>query len=76
MTDRIQELAAEAKNKVPAGLEVSQWIEVYNTELAKLVIEDICDLISNNEFNLLPTHMHRMSAYAEVEMIKQHFGVE
>jgi hypothetical protein len=40
MNKQIQELAAKAKNLVPAGLPVDQWIETYNELFAQLVVEE------------------------------------
>jgi hypothetical protein len=40
MNKQIQELAAKAKNLVPAGLPVDQWIETYNELLATLIVEE------------------------------------
>jgi hypothetical protein len=40
MTKQIQEFAAQAKNLVPAGLPVDQWIETYNQLLAQLIVEE------------------------------------
>lgn len=40
MNKYIQELAAQAKNLVPTGLPVDQWIETYNEEFALLIIEE------------------------------------
>ena len=40
MNKQIQEFAAKAKDLVPAGLPVDQWIETYNELLAQLIIEE------------------------------------
>jgi hypothetical protein len=40
MNEQIQEFAAQAKNLVPAGLPVDQWIETYNELLAQLIVEE------------------------------------
>jgi hypothetical protein len=40
MNKQIQEFAAQAKNLVPAGLPVDQWIETYNELLAQLIVEE------------------------------------
>lgn len=60
------------------GNDIIDWSSNYDNELQKfseLIIEDICKLIHENEYKLLPHHMHRMSAYAEEMMIKEHFGM-
>ena len=40
MNKQIQEFAAKAKDLVPAGLPVDQWIETYNELLAQLIVEE------------------------------------
>jgi hypothetical protein len=40
MNKQIQEFAAQAKNLVPTGLPVDQWIETYNQLLAQLIVEE------------------------------------
>jgi hypothetical protein len=40
MNNQIQEFAEQAKNLVPAGLPVDQWIETYNQLLAQLIVEE------------------------------------
>jgi hypothetical protein len=52
------------------------WDEAALQKYGEHIIAEICDLIAANEYNLLPNRMHRMSAYAEISMIKEHFGVE
>lgn len=45
MTDRIQLLAAQAKDTVPKGiLGVNEWIEQYNRIFAELLIKECADL--------------------------------
>lgn len=45
MTDRIQQLAAQAKDTVPKGiLGVNEWIEQYNKIFAELLIKECADL--------------------------------
>lgn len=61
-----------------AGTDCSgKWMSKEQAKiLAELIIEDICELIRKNEYNSIPGKMHRMSAYAEEQMIKEYFGVE
>ena len=40
MNKQIQEFAEQAKNMVPAGLPVDQWIKTYNQLLAQLIVEE------------------------------------
>jgi hypothetical protein len=40
MNKQIQEFAVQAKNLVPTGLPVDQWIETYNELLATLIVEE------------------------------------
>lgn len=71
MNQRIQELADRAKGKVPAGLDVTQWIEVYNEELARLIVKEcggIYDKIDNGNSHL--------GTDDYLEAIHKHFGIE
>ena len=71
MNDRIQELAAEAKKSVPAGLEVDRWIECYNEIFAKLIVREcvaVCmSRAGNRDYNTGRLHC--------TSDIKQHFGI-
>ena len=75
MNERIQELSEQAKAAVPAGLVVDKWIQRYNEEYARLIIEECIQLMHEQETipagNLYskPTHIHELA-------IKQHFGVK
>jgi len=82
MNERIQELAAAAKQKVPSGLDVPRWIEVYNEELARLVVQECIAVVQ-------PTEEHEVWAQGylggvdglelldhKIKKIKQHFGIE
>jgi hypothetical protein len=72
MTDRIQELAAQAKAAVPNGLVVDKWIEAYNQIFAKLIVEECaaqCWTVSELE--------SKGSVVNEcAKRIRNHFGVE
>ncbi len=52
------------------------WDEDVLQRYGERIIAEICDLIAENEYKLLPHHLHRMTAYAEITLIKTHFGVE
>ncbi len=67
MTIRIQELAAQAKASVPAGLVVDKWIEAYNQIFAELIIQEVFDLIENERYEVYDPVITR---------VKEHFGVE
>jgi len=70
MNKRIQELADKAKLSVPPGIMgVDQWVEAYNEELAKLIIQD-CGMALNT---MLRDMISRGHAY---DLIQQHFGVD
>lgn len=77
MNTRIQELAEQAKNQVPKGiLAPDLWIQEYNRIFAELIVWECCDLIMKNQYNMVPGFMERMSAYSEICMLKEHFGIE
>jgi hypothetical protein len=68
MTNRIRELAAQAKAAVPAGLVVDKWIEAYNQIFAELIVRECCDKFVDMQHQFHPS----ICAYE----IKKHFGVE
>ncbi len=67
MNTRIQELAAQAKAAVPAGLVVDEWIEAYNQKFAELIVQEVFDLIENERYEIYQPVITR---------VKEHFGVE
>lgn len=52
------------------------FYDIFNQKFTELIIEECCDIIAENEYNLIPGFMHRMTAYAEMALLKKHFGVE
>ena len=46
VNERIQELAEQAKQRVPAGLVVDKWIEAYNQIFAELIVRECTDVIN------------------------------
>jgi len=61
MNQRIQEFRDQAKANVPPGLEPEQWLEVYHTKFAELIIRECAEICleANDHKNIL-----------------RHFGVE
>ena len=53
MTIDIQDLSRKAKAKVPHGLGVDKWIEVYNEKFAELLFNEIANtaVVSDGMFN-------------------------
>jgi hypothetical protein len=45
--DLIQEFSNQAKNKVPAGLDVNNWIKQYNIEFAKLIVNECAKIVGH-----------------------------
>ena len=85
MNERIRQLAEQAKASVPAGLDVSEWIEKYNEIFAELIVNECADLYTHDDV----TAPVGQSAYGEAyqdgwiegtkafrETILEHFGVE
>lgn len=60
MNTLIQKFSEQAKSSVPLGLDVDQWIEIYNQKFAELIIQECCDQIRA----------------IDAMRIKNHFGVE
>ena len=75
MSELINQLAAQAKTQVPAGLSVDAWIEQYNEILGRLVIAECVKIIHEQErlpagfFYAKPAHIHELA-------IQQHFGFD
>ena len=52
MNTHIQDLAKQAKAKVPEGIfGVDRWIEEYNKQFAALLIEDSMRILRNNGYD-------------------------
>lgn len=75
MSDRIQELAAEAKSQVPAGLAVDAWIESYNRILTRLIIND-CIKIMHEQERIPAGFLYPKAVHQHELAIREHFGVE
>ena len=45
MNNKIQELAEQAKKRVPHGLAVDKWIETYNQIFAELIINKCANIV-------------------------------
>jgi hypothetical protein len=75
MSELIQKLAEQAKTQVPAGLDVTVWVEQYNEILGRLIIQECVTVMHEQEripagfFYSKPAHVHELA-------IQQHFGVE
>ena len=66
MNELIQRLVDQAKESVPAGLQPSEWLEVYHEKFAELIIKECAD-ISDASFH---------NGSAGYTAILKHFGVE
>lgn len=89
MNELIQKLVVQAKESVPAGLQPSEWLEVYHEKFAELIVREcatICDT-KRAEYTILckdSTSFEKKNIYAEGEfaahqvrlLIQKHFGVE
>jgi len=68
MNQKIKQLAGIAKNNVPAGLEVDQWVETYNQIFAKLIVKECASIVDT---------YGRWILYDKLALkIKREFGVE
>lgn len=75
MSNKIQELASQAKSQVPEGLDVTTWIETYNEKLSKLIIFE-CIKIMHEQERIPAGFYYAKSASAHALGFKKHFGVE
>lgn len=77
MNERIRELAEQAEKYADDNFRGEPtWSEAFESKFAELIIQECCDLIMKNQYNMVPGFMERMSAYSEVCMLKEHFGVD
>ena len=77
MNNKIQELAEQAKISVPAGLDVNEWILVYNQKFAELIVRECSKVIVNGGYrNPALGDKHPLTPPEIAQMIREHFGVE
>jgi hypothetical protein len=78
MNKRIQELAEQAKASVPAGLVVSEWIEVYNEKLSLLIVQECVSIIEGLSPGYTDYRNQIEDAFRRdcIEQLKHKFGVE
>ena len=78
MNKRIQELAEQAKASVPAGLVVSEWIEVYNQKLGELIVQECVSIVEGMEPGYKDYRDQIEDAFRRdcIAEIKYKFGVE
>ena len=83
MNERIQELATQAKEAVPAGLVVDKWIECYNEKLAELIVQECVQALRDR--TPVPDDTEQLEdydkgyirAYTDCQyVIEEHFGIE
>lgn len=74
MNERIKQLADQAKDSIPQGtLSVEQWIEQYNNQFAKLIVEESALVADGEEKN--PAGCGWITKTNGMR-IKEHFGVK
>ena len=64
MNNLIQELAEQVRATVPQGLDVSEWIVIYNRRLGESIVRICADVAQTAE------------PYQAADLIRKHFGVE
>jgi hypothetical protein len=74
MSERVQELVEQAKNAVPAGVEVDRWIEIYNENLVRLVIDQCINIIYNQE-HIPEGYFYPKSSITHEAAIRKHFNL-
>jgi|LakMenEpi03Aug12_release.lakeMendotaPanAssembly.Ray.scaffolds.fasta_scaffold4423431_2 hypothetical protein len=71
----IEKLADQAKNNVPEGIEVTRWIEIYNENLVRLVIDQCIDIIYNQE-HIPSEFFYAKSARQHEYAIRNYFNLQ
>lgn len=74
MNSKIQELASQAKSEVPAGLDVTTWIEIYNEKLSKLIISE-CVKVMHQQERIPQGFFYSKSAVIHELAIKEYFNL-
>jgi hypothetical protein len=78
MNNMIQQLAERAKQSVPSGLVVEQWIQVYNIKLGELIVQECVSIVQGIEPGYKDYRDQIEDAFRRdcVAEIKHKFGVE
>ena len=50
MNELIQKLVVQAKESVPAGLQPSEWLEVYHEKLVKAIVEETLTQVAERAY--------------------------
>lgn len=74
MSNKIQELASQAKSQVPDGLDVTTWIETYNEKLSKLIISE-CFKVMHEQERIPQGFFYSKSADIHEHAIKKYFNL-
>ncbi len=74
MNKLIKSLSDQAKQKVPQGLFVDQWIERYNEEFAKLIVQECVKTMYDDAIaRQVPPDIEKTPTYY-AKAILEHFG--
>ena len=79
MNQRIQEFKDQAKASVPSGLEPEQWLDIYHTKFAELIVRECMNICAEREEDIrtrIRDERQAATAYMCRAYIKEHFGVE
>ena len=77
MTPLIKDLVEQAKKSVPPGLAPEQWLEVYHTKFAELIVKECMTVCADNASLAGGANTQvGEDLYLAVDLIKKHFGVE
>jgi len=74
MTNVIQTLADQAKEKVPDGLVVNDWVAEYNKAFAKLVIDE-CVSVMRDQEKIPAGFIQSKNTDIHEVAINNHFGI-
>ncbi len=76
MNQRIKTLAEIAKSKVPPGLFVNNWIDQYNEEFAKLIVQEAVSVMYTNAIEReVPPDIEKTPMHYAIAILK-HFEIE
>jgi hypothetical protein len=74
MNELVKSLADQAKQKVPGGLFVEQWIERYNEEFARLIVHECVTVMYDNAIERkVPPDIDKTPTQYAIAIL-EHFG--
>lgn len=75
MNKLIEKLAHQA-GYLPDGFGIGHWDMPECQKLVELVVKECCAVIEKEGMNMVPGHVMRLTVPTEIQLIKEHFGID